>query len=509
MTSLSCTNLITMGRHIPTPFSLSLEENQGNSDLKIESIIRLVPGRRMVALAQWQDRQVIVKLFFHATNWKRNMLRDLKGINLLRQAKIPTPNVLLQTTVAGNNGGVLIINYLKEATSLAKLFDEASKDDDRDKVMNLAIKAVALCHQAGLWQKDIHLDNFMLARGVVYVLDGADIRAEDAPLPGKTSLQNLALFFAQFIPAADENLEKFLSKYKEQSGVLNEIDSSEFEATVIRVRRGRVARYERKLFRSTSANRSEAGANFFTVYDRSIHSESLEKFISDPSSFINPEKLLKQGNTSTVALVEIDERMFVLKRYNIKGFWHGISRMFRPSRAHHSWRNALVLEMLGVATPKPFLFLEERLLWVFRRRAYFLCEYIDAEDLGKQWGRTETSQRGSEESGEQAVAESDSEVNNSSNIIEAGEIVGLFRRLFKIMSDYRISHGDMKATNFIVSNNKLYVLDLDAMRRHESRSESSRKIRTDLARFRKNWLGGSLESAVESMSKEIESLQAP
>ena len=173
-------------------------------------------------------------------------------------------------------------------------------------------------------------------------------------------------------------------------------------------------------------------------------------------------------------MVKINERAYVLKRYNIKSFWHGFSRAFRPSRAHHSWRNASVLEMLGVATAHPFLCLEERFFWIFRKRAYLLSEYIEEHDLGTAWEKQELETR-------------------------ENEIVALFRGLFKVMADYQISHGDMKATNFLLQDKKLVVLDLDAMVRNRSRTSFVEKFSKDLKRFRKNWVGTSMEPELEKL----------
>lgn len=491
MNTFSCANLTSMGRHIPTPFQLSIAEQQGQAVLEFESILRIVPGRRLVALARWRDSLVIVKLFFHARHWKRNLLRDLNGINLLRQSDVPTPRVLLQSTTEDGKGGVLIFEYLRQGTSLNALFEEAGSEAEIDEVMKLAIKTIALCHRAGLWQKDIHLDNFMLATGIVYLLDGGDIKAEE-PLDSKTARQNLALFFAQFPPIFDEKVATLLREYQLHAGVPADMELGRFRTEIKQARRLRLAKFERKLFRSTTANGSERSSSKFYVYDRSIHSPELDRFIDNPDSFINQDKLLKRGNSSTVALVEIDGREFVLKRYNIKSFWHGLSRMFRPSRAHHSWRNASVLEMLGVATPHPYLFLEERVFRIFRRRAYFLCEYIPAQDVGTQWGKGGDSNDAVEGLNKAGIS----------------EVVDLFRQFLKLMNDYYISHGDMKASNFIISDKQLYVLDLDAMRRHESRKGFSQKFTADLARFRKNWIASPLESSVEKMIKEIELVQA-
>jgi tRNA A-37 threonylcarbamoyl transferase component Bud32 len=50
-----------------------------------------------------------------------------------------------------------------------------------------------------------------------------------------------------------------------------------------------------------------------------------------------------------------------------------------------------------------------------------------------------------------------------------------------------ISHGDMKATNFILSERGAVVIDLDAMRKHDTAESFHRAQRRDLRRFMRNW----------------------
>ena len=477
MTLFTSAELIAMGRHIPTPFSVSVETTEGAVELTIDSLLRVVPGKRLVALSTWQNRTVIVKLFISSNRWKRGMLKDIAGVNRLKQAHIPSPDLLLQTTTVDKKAGVLIIEYLREGASLATLFDEAKSEEGKAEILEMGVTAVADCHKAGLLQNDIHLDNFMLCAGVVYVLDGADIKSKGVDLNTDTRLKNFAMFLAQFPVSQDEQCRVLFDQYSKQAPGLSVSDAAGFKKRIIKARRKRLNSYERKLSRSTSANRCEQSSNYFYIYDRSIHSPELDQFIADPDSFINGKQLLKDGNSSTVAIIKISERNYVLKRYNIKSFWHGISRAFRPSRAHHSWRNASVLEMLGIATAHPFLYLEERVFWLLRRRAYFLCEYIEGHDLGTAWERQELE-------------------------ISENEIVALFRNLFKIMADYRISHGDMKATNFLLQDKKLHVLDLDVMKRNVSKAKFTKMFSKDLLRFRKNWVGTSMEPEVESLLVE-------
>ena len=111
MTLLSSSELIAMGRHIPTPFSISIDTEQGIAELKIDSLLRTVPGKRLVALSTWQNRTVIVKMFISNNRWKRGMVKDIAGINRLKQAHIPSPKLLIQTTTSDKKAGMLVIEY--------------------------------------------------------------------------------------------------------------------------------------------------------------------------------------------------------------------------------------------------------------------------------------------------------------------------------------------------------------------------------------------------------------
>lgn len=482
MNTFTTANLIAMGRHIPTPFYLDVVEDAGIESLRLESILRIVPGKRLIAVSTWKKQTVIVKLFFHAGSWKRNQLRDIRGVNLLTQANIPTPSILHQTTTPDRKGGVLMIEYLQEGTSLMSLFESAQSLEEKHRIQEMAITTIANCHDAGIWQEDIHLENFILLGELVYVIDGGAVRAARRGMDDETSLGNLALFLAQFPVAMDENAEFLFQRYMQEAPSLANHNESDLMPKILTARMGRLASFGRKLFRSTTSNRCVRSSGQFLVYDRQLHSADLDKFIEDPDSYIEAGKIIKNGNTSTVSEVTIGDQTYILKRYNIKNFWHGVRRFFRASRAHHCWRNASLLEMLGIATPHPLLFMEERVLWVFRMKAYLLCEKIQSPHLEAQIAA------------------------DRYNKIDQTDLLDAFRRLLQIMRDYKISHGDMKATNFIYENNELFVLDLDAMRRHSSTKKFDAKYSKDLARFRRNWIGTRLEAGVNDLIEEVQGL---
>ena len=99
--------------------------------------------------------------------------------------------------------------------------------------------------------------------------------------------------------------------------------------------------------------------------------------LKDLDGAIRNGVLIKDGNSATIARVEVDCQQWVIKRYNIKNFWHWLKRCWRPSRAAVSWRNAHLLEQLGIETPAPIAMLEQRWGWL-RGRAYYVSQCIDA-----------------------------------------------------------------------------------------------------------------------------------
>ncbi|NKB34586.1 MAG: hypothetical protein GKR91_15950 [Pseudomonadales bacterium] len=481
MNNFKCEHLIAMGRQVPTPFYLSLvKDQQKEEEIKIDSILRIVPGRRLIGLSNWRNQAVIVKLFFGPGHWKRNLLSDIRGIHLLRQRHIPTPDILHQTTTLDGNGAALLIDYLEQGKSLLRLLDEASSEERKLSIIKMAVATIAKCHTEGLWQNDIHLDNFMLLGERIYLLDGGEIGAIDTHLDLPRALDNLSLFFAQFAVDMDKHISGMLDHYQSHGSTLPDSEIETFHSRVISKRQHRLDNFEKKLFRSTTANHSIQDSNRFVVYDREIHSNDLESFIENPSSFIKDENMLKAGNASTVASVALDNRRFVLKRYNLKSLWHSLKYLFKPSRAHRSWLNASLLEMLGVNSPHPYLIHEERAFWIFRRRAYFLSEDLDASNLLEQFDKAGAS------------------------ALPVEKLVIAFKQLFETMITYQISHGDMKASNFVYLRDRLYVLDLDAMKRHKNRGTFNRAIKKDINRFMKNWQGSSIESDFEKMVEGLE-----
>ena len=178
-------------------------------------------------------------------------------------------------------------------------------------------------------------------------------------------------------------------------------------------------------------------------------------------SLVTWQNLLKNGNTCTVAKVEIGNRPIVIKRYNIKSFWHGVSRAPRQTRAAVSWANAYRLKLLDIPTPNPIALIEERKLRL-RGKAYFLCEYIDAPDAAQFFVEC-------------------TDKNARSEAVK--NIATLFYKLYLL----RISHGDTKASNIKIVDNKPVLIDLDSMAQHSFSFTALKAHARDLRRFMQNW----------------------
>ncbi len=176
------------------------------------------------------------------------------------------------------------------------------------------------------------------------------------------------------------------------------------------------------------------------------------------------ERLLKADSGSTVGIVNLDNRQLVVKRYNVRGIWHGIRRALRKTRASISWQSAHLLLAHGIATPQPVAVIEYR-FGPIRLKSYFISEYLEGELC------------------QHFFASSDVSAASRKKVV--GELIHIFHRL----AEAGISHGDMKATNIIIHDNSPILTDLDALRVHRSRWKHRRAFVKDVQRFLRNWEG--------------------
>jgi Ser/Thr protein kinase RdoA (MazF antagonist) len=171
--------------------------------------------------------------------------------------------------------------------------------------------------------------------------------------------------------------------------------------------------------------------------------------------------VLKAGNSATVIRAEVGARRCVVKRYNVKGPWHALRRSLRIiPRFRRSWLNGQRLHLLAIPTARPLALVERR--WgPGRGVAYLVMEDLSDPGVG----------------GPRDLAE---EVRSGVAAERVDQVVALFQAL----QVGELSHGDTKATNFLVdAHDRLCLIDLDAMR------SGRRALAGDVARFLDNFAG--------------------
>jgi len=483
--------LLELGHNVSLPLSVELdtpikcalraeEIEDKPQKIVISKVLRILPGKRLVGVTDWQGRSVIVKLFYHKRRWSRHLQREMAGFSLAENAELPLPEVLVSGNIANQEGGYLIIEYLNPGSSLETLLE--SHDPQLDTYISRAMQLVARCHEQGLWQQDIHLGNFIAVGNTMYLLDSAEFKSESpgTMLSDPLRLANLALFFAQFSVYRDARIPQLMRSYNNQLSADRKInDSIDLQSLTMQARHRRLEKYQTKLFRETSAFHTDQNARLRMLCKRSIMNEELARFIENPDDFLERGRILKAGNTTTVGEVSIGGTSYVLKRYNIKSAMHGIRKMMRASRASRSWRAGLLLEMLGVSTAKPLVMLERRAWWFIRRESYILYERVDGETVPQVLCAPDLTP----------------EVRD--------RIFASFKQCFEVMKRCKLSHGDLKASNFIFRNDELVLLDLDATNLHVLTLTFNRAFRKDLERFVKNF---SRDSALKGMEQQAQEL---
>lgn len=213
--------------------------------------------------------------------------------------------------------------------------------------------------------------------------------------------------------------------------------------------------------RETLQHGRRNGRHFVWVDDYT--SAPLARLLADPDLALkNPEtQILKTDRTTTVAIVRCAERKLVLKRYNTKNTWHALRRLLRVSRAQNCWDLTSVFRSVGLDTANRVALIEQR-MGPFKGCSWFVSEFVEGAMLLDVLHACEDSVRVAQLA-DQAIA------------------------ILQVLERHRLSHGDMKATNILVCDGRLTLVDLDAARLHRSPSTHQSALSKDRTRFLKNW----------------------
>lgn len=442
------------GRQPPVAFRIELEDGR---ILDMQRLLRILPGKRLTGVGLLEGQPILAKLFIAPAGSERHWERERSGIVTLVERSIPTPQ-LLEACKLKAGGYCLLTEFVADG-----------RTPSGSEPLEPVFAALGQLHVAGLVQEDAHFGNFLLTGNRALIIDGDAIRPA---VTAADMTRNLALLLAQLPPAVERTRRAALLAAYHSDNPAAQIDVDRLPGEVARARRNRLAAFLKKCLRDCTQFKVTRSFGRFVAFVRE-EADILGPLLADPDRWMAAGTPLKQGNSATVARIQVGARQFVIKRYNIKGPGHAVSRCWRPSRAWHSWLEGNRLGFLGIATPRPLALIERR-IGPLRGRAWLITEYCPGENLAVRLAPY---------------------LDASPPDAELAAVCNLFDQL----TAARISHGDLKATNLLWDGHRLSLVDLDAMRQHDKVSSFARAWHKDRARFLRNWpAGSSLRATLEA-----------
>lgn len=440
--------------------TLPIDVPVAGATLHCTQLLRHLPGKRIVCGGTFGGRDVVAKIYVDPHRAHAHAQREARGVRAMMESGIVTPALLHDH--ADRDFQVLIFERIFNASSVLDLWYRSDRRT-RERLLEQMVHAVAALHRAGLSQADLHLGNFLYTCEHLYAIDGDGIRITGS-LGRERALDNLALLIAQLQP---DNDVLFPGAYRHYAAARGwSTDDANAEAFAMRAKARRAACHRdhlaKKIFRECTAFSARADWRQFMVVDRRYDSPELRAALADIDRTMSDGQFLKQGRTSTVSKVHVGGVGLVIKRYNIKGFWHGVRRAVQPTRAAISWRNAQRLMLYGLPTPLPIALVERR-FGPLRRVSYFVTAFHDGESAAAYFARVGV---------EHAVP-------------MAQRVVALLRQLRRL----KLGHGDLKATNLLICGSEVLLTDLDALVQHRDGAAAERAHAKDLQRFMRNWEG--------------------
>ncbi len=428
---------------------INLKIKNGLNPEKLESVecrflLRAVPGNRQIYDARWNNKAVIVKIFSKKFFAHHHLKREWRGLNLLHKCRLNAPKPLFfgQTT---DRRWAIVTGKIVDSSTALEVFNGAEDDQDRFKILVLVCKELARQNDKGIFQKDLHLGNFLVLEDTVYALDPARIKFFHQPLFRAKSISQLALLSCYL---RDDDIELFVKLCKEYFDVRDWCFDETQKALVLknrnRHRKEQIKKGLKKCMRTSKRVLKIRTSRHFALVDRSfIDSVNPIDFIKQIDSLMDAGRILKKGNTSYVSRINFIGKDIVVKRYNHKGLIHSLRHAIMGSRARRNWLHGHRLGMLNIPTPKPLAFIEIRknmLIW----SSYIVNEYIDGQKINNFLKLLGTA-------GQQ-----------KKNVIDKTE--ALLEKLYR----FHIIHSDLKPSNILVSKDAPFLIDLDSIRIHRT-----------------------------------------
>ncbi len=195
--------------------------------------------------------------------------------------------------------------------------------------------------------------------------------------------------------------------------------------------------------------------------------DNIDSVFSQITGSIQRFRFLKDDRGCLVFLYPHGAQNWVVKRYRIKSWRHGLSRCFRKTRARIFLKAAQCLQEAHIKAAKPIAILEKA--WgSLRREAYVIMEDLPGYAL------------------------SDYILKVQQDPLKRQRMIQKAIQVLQALKSHCLRHGDLKADNFRVVAGDLYLIDLDCLVDYRKviffkGLRFRRAFRSDLRRFLRNW----------------------
>ena len=445
------------------PFQLVIKQTypeRRTERLLCTELLRVVPGRRCVYNARWNDRGVIVKAFSHKLSSKRHLRREWQSLMTVARRGLRVPELLFYGQCE-NGDWAVVVEKIENSSTALEMFENLQNPNEKLDLLILVGNELAGQHNKGVLQKDLHLGNFLLKDDEVFLLDAGQMQFFPGAIDRKKSLAQLARLVLYLSTDDIGATLKICEEYfKARGWHFKDTDTALLKKQIsIQQQRGIRHGLKKCLRTSRRTLRIKTGGTT-AVFDKDFcnGAEPID-FIEQIDTLMDKGEILKNGNTCYVSRLAWNNKDVVVKRYNHKGFIHSLRHTIRQSRARRCWLHGNRLEMLKISSPKPLAYIEQYkglLIW----KSYLVTEYIHGQKLYNFL--------------------QDERVDSERRLSVMQQVKVLLERLGK----HRITHGDLKHTNIIITNNAPFLTDLDAMQVHRWNWSYRIKRAKDLERIK-------------------------
>ena len=269
--------------------------------------------------------------------------------------------------------------------------------------------------------------------------------------------QSVIHHIASLYPRYDQQVLDALDKSQLRSEIL--LSPNELSKEIFSYRKYLIKSLLRRI--KTSSQTSKFKKTRISASDSEYRDEVIE-ILKDIDRVILCSEVLGHGKITKIYKYTLKcGKSVIIKQYKSSSFFYRLSRSFVESRATISWRAAHLFKLFGIPTAAPLGMSEER-IGRFLNASYYISEFVCGQIMADFYEENQPQE--------------------SWNIVskQIEDILITFPKVF-------MTHGDFKATNFIIKNNQPVLIDLDSVTLYWNKYLFRRSYTRHINRFEKNW----------------------